>query len=156
MNRSVTPWIIFSGHRPMYSSSDLIPGLDLMNGPWWPEVEQLLLKHEVDLCLWGHNHNAEVTCPLRNGTCANTTSPNEYGGIVHAIIGNAGQSLSKFTQGGFDWSMWRTRKKTSRKISRTSSWETSQMLLDRGVQKRGIRTVSHVVQQPAAPLSQSA
>ena len=29
VNRSVTPWIIFSGHRPMYSSSDLIPGLDL-------------------------------------------------------------------------------------------------------------------------------
>ncbi len=107
VDRSITPWVIFSGHRPMYSSSDGINGLDLANGPWWPEVEQLLLKYEVDLCLWGHVHNAEVTCPLRNGTCAETSSPNEYGGIVHAVIGNAGQSLSKFKQGGFDWSMWR-------------------------------------------------
>jgi acid phosphatase type 7 len=106
VDRDVTPWIIFSGHRPMYSSSDQTDGYDLINGPWWPDVEALLLKHEVDLCLWGHVHNAEQTCPLRNGTCVETSSSNEYGGIVHAVIGNAGQSLSAF-HNETSWSLWR-------------------------------------------------
>jgi len=107
VDRSVTPWVIFSGHRPMYSSSDEKQGYDLANGPWWPDVEELLVRYKVDLCLWGHVHNAEVTCPLRRGECVSPQTPGEYDAPVHAIIGNAGQSLSPFRGAAPDWSLWR-------------------------------------------------
>eukprot|EP00041_Stephanoeca_diplocostata_P031427 m.978279 g.978279 ORF g.978279 m.978279 type:complete len:90 (-) comp23956_c1_seq9:1304-1573(-) len=68
VNRKVTPWVIFVGHRPMYSSP-YSHGYNLNDGPWWADVEAVLIKYSVDLCLWGHVHNAEVTCPLHNGSC---------------------------------------------------------------------------------------
>lgn len=95
VDRSITPWIIVYGHRPMYSSSSNANGFDLADGPWWPEVEAVFLKYQVDLCLWGHVHNAEVTCPLINGTCVKAEL-GEYDAPVHAIIGNGGQSLTPF------------------------------------------------------------
>ena len=49
VKRSLTPWIVFAGHRPMYSSADNTTGFDLDNGPWWPDVEALLVAHSVDL-----------------------------------------------------------------------------------------------------------
>ena len=51
-------------------------------------------KWKVDLCVWGHVHNAEQTCPLRQGKCVRATEPGGYDAPVHAVIGNAGQSLS--------------------------------------------------------------
>lgn len=112
VDRSRTPWVIFMGHRPMYSSSDNATGLDVNNGPWWPEVEELLVAHEVDLCLWGHVHNAEVTCPLYRGKCVDDDKRSRGGaatnhGVTHAVIGNAGQSLSPFPATHPDWSRWR-------------------------------------------------
>lgn len=46
VDRSKTPWIIFLGHRPMYS----IWGRD----PHIGKVEDLMMKYKVDLALWGH------------------------------------------------------------------------------------------------------
>lgn len=101
VNRAATPWVIFAGHRPMYSSSDNSSGFDMQDGPWWPDLENVLAANAVDLCLWGHVHNAELTCPMINGQCTD-------GGIVHAIIGNGGQSLSSFgNTTAPHWSVWR-------------------------------------------------
>ena len=54
VDRSVTPWVVVGGHRPMYSGSDAMKlnssGFDLANGPWWPDVEAVLVQHSVDLC----------------------------------------------------------------------------------------------------------
>jgi len=100
VDRSETPWIFFAGHRPMYSSADKFT-MDLNNGPWWPTVESLLHKYNVDACLWGHVHNAEVTHPMLNSTVHDD-------GITHIVLGNGGQSLSQFN---YDtppsWSRWR-------------------------------------------------
>lgn len=93
VDRSRTPWVIVMGHRPMYSSTSNPKGFD-PDLPW-EDVEKVFVKHEVDLCLWGHVHNAEVTCPMINGTCINGM-PGEYTAPVHAVIGNAGQSLTRF------------------------------------------------------------
>jgi hypothetical protein len=41
----------------MYSSSMNATGHDDLDGPWWADVERLLVAHQVDLCLWGHVHN---------------------------------------------------------------------------------------------------
>ena len=107
VDRRVTPWVIVGGHRPMYSSSDAKDGYDLANGPWWPVVEDVFYRYEVDLCLWGHVHNAEATCPLRRGKCVTPDAAGGYDAPIHAIIGNAGQSLSPFTGTPPDWSLWR-------------------------------------------------
>lgn len=86
VNRSLTPWTIFMGHRPMYSSSDNATGIDVANMPWGTDLEDLLMKNQVDLCLWGHVHNAEVTCPLYRGECVSTTPDETYDAPIHAVI----------------------------------------------------------------------
>ena len=56
----------------------------------FPELERLLVKYGVDLCLWGHVHNLLATCPVNNGTCTDS-------GIVHVVLGNGGQSLTRYS-----------------------------------------------------------
>jgi hypothetical protein len=107
VNRAVTPWTIVMGHRPMYSSSSAAHAKDYADGPWWQDVEDLLMQYEVDLCLWGHVHNAEVTCPIFRATCQNSSVDDQYDAPIHAVIGNAGQSLTKFPRTHPEWSLWR-------------------------------------------------
>ena len=89
VDRLRTPWVIFGGHRPMYSSTAVPYGpyrgpnadpYDLVDGPWWREVEAVMLRHKVDLALSGHVHNVEVTCPMSRGKCVPT------GGDQHGIV----------------------------------------------------------------------
>jgi hypothetical protein len=47
---------------------------------------------------------AEVTCPLRNGTCV--TVKDGYAAPVHAVIGNGGQSLTPCLAQPPAWSLW--------------------------------------------------
>merc|ERR1712046_551757 len=72
VDRSKTPWLIVMGHRPMYSSFTNPNGYAWDNGAWLADVEKVFVKYEVDLCLWGHVHNTEVTCPMINGACVET------------------------------------------------------------------------------------
>lgn len=62
--RSVTPWLVVTGHRPLYVSS---------TNNWSPDgdqpagaeargaLEQLLLDARVDLTLHGHHHSYQVS-----------------------------------------------------------------------------------------------
>lgn len=64
VNRTVTPWVIFLGHRPMYScSSSGCGGPDHSDNfcRGGADVEPLLVNNSVDLVLWGHVHNAVAT-----------------------------------------------------------------------------------------------
>eukprot|EP01039_Chlorochromonas_danica_P000779 gene779-844_t len=72
-NRSVTPWVIFSGHRPMYVDSDYccpaygqtdcaqcaagsdVGGMQAMQ----ENIEPLLFKYRVNLAFSGHFHNMQ-------------------------------------------------------------------------------------------------
>lgn len=97
-NRSVTPWLIVSGHRPLYISS---------TNDWWPNgdqpaaeearqaLEQLLYDNQVDLTLHGHHHSYQRSCPVFKGSCLGLSE--EDGSPlapVHLVTGNAGASLS--------------------------------------------------------------
>lgn len=55
VDRSVTPWVILLGHRPMYYVSDAKEGgaRDAMFGVF----EDLLMQYKVDVAMWGHVHN---------------------------------------------------------------------------------------------------
>ena len=91
VDRSVTPWLVFAGHRPMYvDSTNNNPGDG--DQPVAAElratIEPLLKKYKVDLALWGHHHSYQRTCPLYQGAC------DKENGIPHVIIGMAGQGLS--------------------------------------------------------------
>ncbi|CAK9311464.1 unnamed protein product [Citrullus colocynthis] len=104
VNRSRTPWLIFIGHRPMYSS---VQGFPFSVDPnFVEEVEPLLLQNKVDLALFGHVHNYERTCSVFKDNCKampfkdtngiDTYDHNNYTAPVHAIIGMAGFELDKF------------------------------------------------------------
>lgn len=91
VDRSVTPWLLVTGHRPMYSSSagncvgtDRDAGKQDSYMRLW--LEPLLVKYEVSMALYGHVHKYERTCGMVNFTCA--ASDNDA--PVHIVMGNAG------------------------------------------------------------------
>jgi len=113
VNRSVTPWVLVTAHRPMYCSNaayslgDQIPLfmnkqqqrrgypsyrarrqlLDLGHADYMhSSIEPLLAKYHVDVALWGHEHGYERTCGMFNFTCAD----HDEDATVHVIIGMAG------------------------------------------------------------------
>mmetsp|Transcript_26085 Transcript_26085/g.60171 ORF Transcript_26085/g.60171 Transcript_26085/m.60171 type:complete len:546 (+) Transcript_26085:16-1653(+) len=83
VNRSLTPWVVVSGHRPMYTSSnDSGIGENIRQ-----ELEPLLNKApHVDLALWGHVHDYERFCGMTNYTCA----ASDRDATVHAVVGMGG------------------------------------------------------------------
>ncbi|KAL5543670.1 hypothetical protein UlMin_007454 [Ulmus minor] len=103
VDRSRTPWLIFMGHRPMYTSS---LGLLSVDPDFVNQVEPLLLASKVDLVLFGHVHNYERTCSIFRNQCKamprkdqsgiDTYDHNNYSAPVHAIIGMGGFVLDKF------------------------------------------------------------
>ncbi|KAM3333122.1 hypothetical protein ACQJBY_028310 [Aegilops geniculata] len=115
VDRSRTPWVIFIGHRPMYSSNvGIIPSVD---PDFVASVEPLLLNNKVDLVFFGHVHNYERTCAVYKGKCRgmprkdangiDTYDNSNYTAPVHAIVGAAGFSLDGFSLIPQSWSLSR-------------------------------------------------
>ncbi|GMI84926.1 ARABIDOPSIS THALIANA PURPLE ACID PHOSPHATASE 27, purple acid phosphatase 27 [Hibiscus trionum] len=112
VDRSKTPWLIFTGHRPMYSSS-----LGNVDDSFLKVVDPILLANKVDLVLFGHVHNYERTCSISNSQClampekdesgVDTYDNGNYKAPVHAIVGMAGFTLQKFLPFVADWSLIR-------------------------------------------------
>jgi len=82
-NRANVPWIIVSGHRPLYSSGH-------ENKPVIAAFEALLLKFNVDIFFAGHVHWYERTWPLQKGGAVTANNYIQPQGIVHIINGAAG------------------------------------------------------------------
>ncbi|KAK7258190.1 hypothetical protein RIF29_32705 [Crotalaria pallida] len=114
VNRQKTPWLIFMGHRPMYTSYSGLLGVDQK---FIAAVEPLLLKNKVDLVLFGHVHNYERTCSIYQGACkampkkdangVDTYDNRNYTAPVHAVIGMAGFTLDNFSNNVNKWSLVR-------------------------------------------------
>ncbi|KAI8087527.1 Metallo-dependent phosphatase-like protein [Thamnidium elegans] len=94
-NRSLRPWIIVIGHRPLYCS--ILSNVDCkenaerlrfgVDGKFG--LETLLTKYNVDLYLCGHKHNYERTYTVRNNTLI-TKSYHNPPSFFQVITGNAG------------------------------------------------------------------
>ena len=99
INRTITPWVIFAGHRPMYVNN---------GGPDSPfkEFESLLMKYQIDLALWGHVHLAQATHPVYNGSRVYPKNAGDYDAPIHGVIGNGGQGLSGCSGYTADWNSW--------------------------------------------------
>lgn len=120
-NRTVRPWIITMGHRPMYCSNtdqddctkkDTLTrvGLSLFH---WFALEPLFYKHGVDLALWAHEHSYERLWPLYNRTVMNGSLEHPYTNPkapVHVTTGSAGcrEERDEFIQKLPYWSAFRS------------------------------------------------
>jgi hypothetical protein len=97
VDRSVTPWLFLTLHRPIYSMDSDEAGDHTPGGPLSVALEPLLHKHGVDVVWQGHQHTYERTAAVRNGTvvalpdaAGRYTSP---GAPVYIVQGNTGADL---------------------------------------------------------------
>lgn len=82
-NRSQTPWLIVSGHRPLYSTHK---NQDAAIAAF----EALFIKYNVDMYYSGHVHYYERLWPLTTGGVVTQQNYVEPEGIVYIINGAAG------------------------------------------------------------------
>lgn len=91
--RSIRPWIVVMGHRPIYcsilSNEDCTAHAERLRFGTTGGLETLLTKYNVDLYLCGHKHNYERTFPVRNNTLL-TESYHNAPSFFQIITGNAG------------------------------------------------------------------
>ncbi|RYG47785.1 hypothetical protein EON67_08240 [archaeon] len=85
VNRTITPWLFVAFHRPMYYGG--------VRDPNFGQFESLLMQYKVDIVFTGHEHYAQVTCPVYRSQCVSAPA-GQYDAPVHVIIGNAGMSLT--------------------------------------------------------------
>ena len=80
VNRTETPWIVF-GHRPFYDNSvaRFLPEDKAMRNV----LEGIMIKFKVDLVLFGHIHQYQRTCRMKNFKC-------DERGPVYMVVGTAG------------------------------------------------------------------
>ncbi|KAL3701603.1 hypothetical protein R1sor_019625 [Riccia sorocarpa] len=110
VNRTRTPWVIYAGHRPMYSSVSspveaIIRSVDV---DYRNAVEPLLWAAKVDLVLAGHVHNYERLCAVYQAGCLlnatrdasgmDTYDFTNYKAPVQAVIGMSGFELDAFEE----------------------------------------------------------
>jgi hypothetical protein len=110
VNRTITPWIIFGGHRAMYLNSNYVDGVTsdgVVMDNLIANVEPLIWKYRVNVAFWGHNHVVQRQAAVLNKTViqrstqiyekgydAPTAYHNDPQATVHMVIGTAG---AKFT-----------------------------------------------------------
>jgi hypothetical protein len=97
VDRTVTPWVVFMGHRPMYYGNASDPRMVA-------ELEPLLARSGVDLAMWGHVHLAQVTCSLLKGACVDRRGDGSNAAPVHAVVGNGGMTLVPLPDPAPAWS----------------------------------------------------
>lgn len=119
-HRHTRPWIIFLTHHPIYCSIDSsdcsTKAATIKSGLVDPNtnltrdgLEDMLLKHRVDIYMSGHVHNYERTYPVSKGRLI-TKSYHNAPSFFQIVIGNAGQpeGPTQFANGPFpDWSATR-------------------------------------------------
>jgi len=87
VDRSVTPWIVVTSHRPIYTTQ-LCEFFDwIVSTKMRQALDPLFEKYKVNLALVAHTHAYERTCQIIRGECV------EQGGTQHITVGSAGASL---------------------------------------------------------------
>jgi hypothetical protein len=103
VDRTITPWVIFGYHRPMYTSIQHGDIVDLHIAEVIRQhLEPLLVKYEVDLALSAHIHAYERTCPVIQYRCVqNVKAP------VHVCIGVGGRDINPTFLEKPNWTVYR-------------------------------------------------
>jgi hypothetical protein len=111
VDRSVTPWVIFGGHRAMYLNSNYGGGVssDLyVMDQMIANLEPLLYKYRVNLGFYGHNHVVQRHTAVLNKTVVQASRDeidpatgkvihyhDDPQATVHMVIGTGGASFTK-------------------------------------------------------------
>ncbi len=105
MNRSVTPWIVVGGHRPMYANSyyngrvdAIVRVMDLLI----KNLEPLFYKYKVDVAFWAHYHSYQrhsAVYQMKVIQRSELSSDGVYNyrdpqATVHVIVGTGGADFS--------------------------------------------------------------
>jgi len=93
-NRAKTPFLILTGHRPMYCSDDGEYNQHKPGAIFQTIIEPLMVKYAVDLYLCGHMHCYERIYPVINGTVISHGSGGKTftnpGAPIHVVQGTGG------------------------------------------------------------------
>ena len=113
-DREVYPWLVITGHRPMYCSNNNNEDcVDFKRDTLRLYLEDILNKFNVTLYISAHEHSYERICPIYNLTCQtrNTSNyiHNKLKNTIHIITGAAGniEHNDKFKK-KTDWSIIRS------------------------------------------------
>jgi len=89
VDRSATPWVILTAHRPLYIDSNWV-GDHNMSDYLIANVEPLMVKYNVNLGLYGHYHAYQRSCAAVNLQCVEdgVSAP------IHLVLGMAGYELT--------------------------------------------------------------
>ena len=105
VNRSVTPWIVVGGHRPMYANSyyngrvdAIVRIMDLLI----KNLEPLFYKYKVDLAFWAHYHSYQRHSAVYQKKLIQRSELSSDGvhiyrdpqATVHVIVGTGGADFS--------------------------------------------------------------
>ncbi len=104
VNRSVTPWVVVTLHRPIYTTQECETGDYVVSLHLRRHLDDIFLQHQacrtlgaaraltaavqVNLALVAHTHAYERSCPLASGSCVEDGQ-----GTVHITVGSAGAGL---------------------------------------------------------------
>jgi hypothetical protein len=104
-DRAAHPWIIVYAHHPMYSSNTG-HGSDTN---FRNDMEPLFNQYNVDLAIWGHDHDYERSYPVYQGIPSDTSdgpyiNPSD---TIHIVAGMAGASLRNGWDPQPSWSAYR-------------------------------------------------
>eukprot|EP01126_Amoeba_proteus_P035828 TRINITY_DN3623_c0_g1_i3.p1 TRINITY_DN3623_c0_g1~~TRINITY_DN3623_c0_g1_i3.p1 ORF type:complete len:512 (+),score=66.55 TRINITY_DN3623_c0_g1_i3:291-1826(+) len=101
VNRSITPWLVVAGHRPLYSSGTSDVGDYHISEHLRQELEIMMLRFQVDLVFTGHYHNYERTCPVYRQVCLKRAP-------VHILVGTGGiDNEDEWIEPEPEWSVFR-------------------------------------------------
>ena len=127
IDRTVTPWVIAYGHRPVYVdepiSCDPYTGCSDVDGLhyYWNLLDPLFTETKVDVVVAGHHHVTQRQCACFQGKCMMNstfdpaTGANVYNGPLNPVyynIANAGATSdtpgAKFPGTGSVFTSWET------------------------------------------------
>lgn len=109
-NRSIRPWIIVGGHRPIYSITAEKDNKPIGNyRDLQTAIEGILHESQVDLYISGHVHGYERQQPLFNNTVTENCSDSctDPSSTIHIIDGSAGsiEGLQKPPNNPASWTV---------------------------------------------------
>jgi hypothetical protein len=112
MRRNVTPWIVFSLHRPIYSSDSDEYTSHCPGAPLAVAWEPLLVKYGIDLVVTGHEHMYERMACQVNGTIVTPIGANntwtDPAAPVYLVVGASGAMQEEiFVEPQPSWSLLR-------------------------------------------------
>eukprot|EP00163_Fabomonas_tropica_P007419 TRINITY_DN1713_c0_g1_i2.p1 TRINITY_DN1713_c0_g1~~TRINITY_DN1713_c0_g1_i2.p1 ORF type:complete len:457 (+),score=112.66 TRINITY_DN1713_c0_g1_i2:744-2114(+) len=88
VNRTQTPWVILTGHRPMYSSQQKETNDYTVSLYMRQALEELIYKYKVNMMMTGHYHSYERSCAIYRGQCVESGQA-----PMHVVVGTAGAGL---------------------------------------------------------------